>query len=390
MKGLMVVIALAIIVPGVRTAAWAQAGWYLTPSLRLSESFDDNIFGTSTNRESDFITRVTPGLDGGYRSEPFTLTAAGAFESDIFAKNPQLNDPTTGWNAGLNAQYLPTRNWTLGLNVNYFETKSLTTFTQGLININLQNPLNPANTVQFGRQRVTLLSALGSAAYQITPRTSANGSFGYTHSTFEGGASNTAYTTQLGLSHQVTAVDTGTFNYLISVFDSPDSPTTVVNTPMIGWIRQFSPATTLNVSAGPSFVEGSVYPAVNAQLTHQFKIFDIVANAALRYSYAQGFVVGEAGAQNTQNVAATLTAEPIRSLLLSLVLGASKYDSISESTLPTVTTYGVALVATYQILKWLSASASYTFYYQEQSGGNIPHSVLSLGLEAKYPMRVDQ
>ena len=386
----MVVIALAIIVPGVRTAAWAQAGWYLTPSLRLSESFDDNIFGTSTNRESDFITRVTPGLDGGYRSEPFTLTAAGAFESDIFAKNPQLNDPTTGWNAGLNAQYLPTRNWTLGLNVNYFETKSLTTFTQGLININLQNPLNPANTVQFGRQRVTLLSALGSAAYQITPRTSANGSFGYTHSTFEGGASNTAYTTQLGLSHQVTAVDTGTFNYLISVFDSPDSPTTVVNTPMIGWIRQFSPATTLNVSAGPSFVEGSVYPAVNAQLTHQFKIFDIVANAALRYSYAQGFVVGEAGAQNTQNVAATLTAEPIRSLLLSLVLGASKYDSISESTLPTVTTYGVALVATYQILKWLSASASYTFYYQEQSGGNIPHSVLSLGLEAKYPIRVDQ
>jgi len=386
----MVVIALAIIVPGVRTSAWAQAGWYLTPSLRLSESFDDNIFGTSTNRESDFITRVTPGLDGGYRSEPFTLTAAGAFESDIFAKNPQLDDPTTGWNAGLNAQYLPTRNWTLGLNINYFETKSLTTFTQGLININLQNPLNPANTVQFGRQRVTLLSASGSAAYQITPRTSANGSFAYTYSTFEGGSTNTVYATQLGLSHQITAVDTGTFNYLISVFDSPGSPTTVVNTPMIGWIRQFSPVTTLNVSAGPSFVEGSVYPAVNAQLTHQFKIFDIVANAALRYSYAQGFVVGEAGAQNTQNATATLTAEPIRSLLLSLVLGASKFDSISERTVPTVTTYGVALVATYQILKWLSASASYTFYYQEQSGGNIPHSVLSLGLEAKYPIRVDQ
>jgi len=386
----MVVFALAMIVPGVRTAAWAQAGWYLTPSLRLSESYDDNIFGTSTNRETDFITRVMPGLDGGYRSDPFTLTATGGFESDIFAKNSQLNDPTTGWNAGLNVQYLPTRNWTLGLNINYYETKNLTSFNQGLINVNLLNPLNPANTIQFGRQRTTLLSASGSAAYQISPRTSANGSFGYTYSTLEGGASNTAYTTQLGLSHQITAVDTGTFNYLNNVFDSPNSPTTVVNSPTIGWIRQFSPATTLNVSAGPSFVEGSVYPAVNALLTHQFKIFDVVATASLRYSYSQGFVVGEGGAQNVQSGAATITAEPIRSLLLSLVLGASKYDSINERTAPTVTTYGVALVATYQILRWLSARASYTFNYQEQSGGNIPHSVLSLGLEARYPIRVDQ
>ena len=118
--------------------------------------------------------------------------------------------------------------------------------------------------------------------------------------------------------------------------------------------------------------------------------FDVVANASLRYTYSQGFVVGEAGAQNTQTVAATITAEPIRSLLLSLVLGASKYDNISGRTTPNVTTYGVALSATYQILKWLSARASYTFYYQEQSGGNIPHNVLSLGLEASYPIRVDQ
>src|SRR5262245_40479538 len=145
----MAVIALAVIVPGVHTAAWAQAGWYLTPSLRLSESYDDNIFGTSTNRESDFITRVTPGLDGGYRSDPLTLTANGAFESDIFAKNPQLDDPTTGWNAGLNAQYLPDRNWTLGLNINYYETKSLTSFTQSMINITPQNPVQPSNTYQY-------------------------------------------------------------------------------------------------------------------------------------------------------------------------------------------------------------------------------------------------
>lgn len=390
MKGLVVVAIVSIVIAsGVRAPAWAQAGWYVTPSVRLSESFDNNIFGSSSDRQTDFITRITPGLEGGYRSEPFTLLASGAFESDIFAKNPQLNDATTGWQAGLNGQYLPTRALTLGLNVSYTETKSLPTLTQGLASLTLVNPLNGANIIQFGRQRVTLFSASSSAGYQFSPRTAATSAFSYTHSTFEGGATNSVYGTQFGVSHQFTALDTAMLTYLISVFESPGIATEVSNTPMIGWTRRFTPSTTLSIAAGPSFAEGSVSPAVNAQLNHLFKVFDKVATVSLGYTYAPGFVIGQAGLQNTQTAFGLIGIEPLRSLRVSLGPSFSRFES-QNGTSPTITTYGVGVTASYQIYRWLSALASYTYSYQVQSIGNIPHSVLSFGLEVIYPVRTDQ
>src|SRR5256885_14703243 len=44
---------------------------------------------------------LLPGAAGGYSSDPFTLLLTGGFEADIFAKHSELNDPVTGWNAGL-------------------------------------------------------------------------------------------------------------------------------------------------------------------------------------------------------------------------------------------------------------------------------------------------
>ena len=132
--------------------------------------------------------------------------------------------PTTGWNAGMNGHYLPIRSLTLGLNVGYTETKSLPTLTQGLTSLTLLNPLNPANAVQSGRQRATLFSASSSVEYRFTQGTGATSAFSYTHSTFEGGAPNTVYTTQLGLSHRVTPLDTATLGYRGQRVREPGGP----------------------------------------------------------------------------------------------------------------------------------------------------------------------
>ena len=49
------------ILEGVRTGG-LRGRLYLVPSLSLTEEFDSNIFGTASNRESDFITRPAAGL----------------------------------------------------------------------------------------------------------------------------------------------------------------------------------------------------------------------------------------------------------------------------------------------------------------------------------------
>jgi uncharacterized protein (PEP-CTERM system associated) len=87
-------LAVVLLLLDLNSAAWAQAGFYVTPSFSVAEEFDDNVFVTSTGKRSDLITRFTPGIELGYYSEPFRLLARSSFDAEIFADNTQLNDAT--------------------------------------------------------------------------------------------------------------------------------------------------------------------------------------------------------------------------------------------------------------------------------------------------------
>jgi hypothetical protein len=72
MTGLRVAVAVLLLL-GMPALAGAQAGWYLTPRLSLAEEYQSNVFGTSSNEKSDFVTRMAPGLTFGYFSDPLEL-----------------------------------------------------------------------------------------------------------------------------------------------------------------------------------------------------------------------------------------------------------------------------------------------------------------------------
>src|SRR5437867_3713017 len=379
----------------------STAGFYLIPSFRLSESFDDNVFGSSVNRQSDFISRFSPGLQGGYNSDPFTLLLRGGFEADVFAKHPELNDPITGWNAGLNVRYLPIRRLTLDANIGYTETKSLPTLTQTLVDLTLANALNAANTVQQGRQKTTLLSASSSAAYQFTPLTTGTSSISYTQSTFQGGTSNTAYGAQVGVSRQFTLRDTGTLSDIQNLFESTGVPTTYTNAPTVGWTRQLTPLVTLSLQAGPQFSSrgGGVDLYANASLVYEYKVADRLIRASAAYVHSQGFVVGQAGPTTADTFSSSLAFEPFRSLQLNAGTTYSKFSSSSATTISgsattgttSTTTQGITAGASYRISRWLTARTSYSFSHQEQKpGATIPHNVVLIGLDFSYPVRVDR
>src|SRR5262245_50250298 len=50
----------------------AERRLVLVPFLAVSERYDDNIFQDSSNKESDFITAVTPGIRLHYLPQPET------------------------------------------------------------------------------------------------------------------------------------------------------------------------------------------------------------------------------------------------------------------------------------------------------------------------------
>lgn len=89
--------------------AWGQAGVYAKPWIAYGKEFDDNVFNDATGRKSDVVTRFTPGLEFGYRSEPFTLLGRYDFDAEIFAKNTKLTQAQARQRGGIQFDYKPTR-----------------------------------------------------------------------------------------------------------------------------------------------------------------------------------------------------------------------------------------------------------------------------------------
>lgn len=152
--GLAAVVCAAFLVAA-PVAALAQAGFYITPSLRLSEEFDDNVVVTASGERADFITRFTPGIELGYRSEPFTLLARSSFDAEVFADNPDL--AAARKRASPELKYLPCRLLTLSLDASSIDT----TTPSGLAG---------ASGVQLARGHATELIVIPTAAYQLTAR----------------------------------------------------------------------------------------------------------------------------------------------------------------------------------------------------------------------------
>jgi len=187
-----------------------------------------------------------------------------------------------------------------------------------------------------------------------------------------------------------------------NVFESPGTSTTYTNAPTVGWTRQLTPLVTLSLQAGLQFsTDGSVGAYANASLSYEYKVADRLVRASVAYVHSEGFVVGQAGPTTTDTFSSSIAFSPSRSLLVSVGTTTSRFSagtsssststaSSATSSISSTTTYGATANASYQIFSWLTARTSYSFSYQEQSTGNIPHNVVLVGLDISYPFRFDR
>jgi hypothetical protein len=374
-EALIALLLLAAVVAGIPAAALAQTGWVVLPSFTLAEEFDDNVFVSTTDPKSDFITRMTPGLQLGYRSVPFTLLASASIDAEIYANNSELSDAANRKRAALEVKYLPFRLLTMSLDVTYFET-------------NTPSELVPTTGLQLARTRATQLAIIPAATYQITSVDTATASYAFFHDTLEGGLDNDTHRVKLGYARQLTALDTGFVDYRLHVFENEGGPTTITNTPTLGWKRQLTPTTVLTleggprfVSRGPSFIDDTVEPEAHASLEHSFKH----AKVALEYHRTEAIVVGRPGKVELESVTGSFEIEPVR--LLKLRFQPGYYRTFGGED-PTASVYGFLLGALYPIKSWLTARLDYRFAYQKQADTALPHNIVTLSLDFLYPVRV--
>jgi len=187
-----------------------------------------------------------------------------------------------------------------------------------------------------------------------------------------------------------------------NVFESPGDIHDLHQCPNGGRDASTEPLVTLSLQAGLQFsTDGSVGAYANASLSYEYKVADRLVRASVAYVHSEGFVVGQAGPTTTDTFSSSIAFSPSRSLLVSVGTTTSRFSagtsssststaSSATSSISSTTTYGATANASYQIFSWLTARTSYSFSYQEQSAGNIPHNVVLVGLDISYPFRFDR
>src|SRR6185369_4903773 len=72
-------------------AALAQGAFQMRPLLTTAQLYDSNLFFTKTDRQSDLITRISPGLLSEYWSPRLALRSRYTLDLERFTDHPELS-----------------------------------------------------------------------------------------------------------------------------------------------------------------------------------------------------------------------------------------------------------------------------------------------------------
>lgn len=358
--------------------AWAQA--FITPSLTISEDYDDNIRQTSTKTQSDFVTRVSPGLRLEWKEYPWDVSVAGAFRPEIFARHTDLNTATENRDASAAVEFRPTPLVTLSLAENYIRSVNPETVT-------------PRIRLIPGRFASTSNTVAPAVTYHLTPLTSARVgySFDILRSEAPGSADSDTHQGDLSLQHQLTPRTSGTVRYTFTHFQVQGSPEQDAHFPRGGVAFAYSPTIRLSLEAGPLFLErpdGSLQVSWGGTTTYEQEFKQGRFSLGYDRNATVGGLLGAPGI--TQDLRAALILEPLRRL--TVTLAGDGQETVSSGPAPArvnFVTASVGLRLTYRVLRWLSVDAGYRYERQDDRTGSLSlkRDVFSLSVTASEQFR---
>lgn len=350
------------------TPVWAQAGDYVKPWIAYGEEFDDNVLNSTQSRQSDVVTRVTSGVELGYRSEPFTLLGSYDFSSEIFAQHPRLTQAQARQHGGLRFGYRPTRLWTLGFVGDYIESER-------------PQDLNTTTGIGGERGRSRGYELAPELIYRINPLTTAIARYGFSHnerpqgvtvgvSGLTSNAENDRHDAEFALARELTSRDKGLLAYGFRHFTTggtllsnqarrfDDSLSSQVLS--LGWTRELSSLMMLNLRGGPRFSRGEAAPEVEGSLSRRFHH----GEAMFTYGRTQNIAVGRSGPVETESYLGSINYQ----VLPRFLVRANPGYHINEGENFTTKVYRLDLNASYAISPWLLLQGQYRFSFERESG----------------------
>src|SRR5437867_9293089 len=358
----------------------------VTPSISVSEEYNDNVFLDNRRRESDFITSFAPAVTLFVNSPSYTLSAGYSFGADLYARQNGLSNPLARQNFLADGMYRHTPELTLTAIESFAFNRST-------------NLLAP-NTFSTGRQESWINTFTPGVAWQMTSRNALSVSATYTALRFEGqgaGINSDTYGLLSSLSHAFTPRLTGLLGYGFTYVDVREQGTSTTHTPALGLSYRLTQTLLGTVSGGPAITEFAgetiLSPAGTATLVQTLPF----GSAGLQYVRGVSAAGGFGGATDTQTASGTLTISGWqRGLIVALNPVYSVAESISSRQARQVDarSFTLTLSASYQIARYATVFGGYTFFQQRTSGSSatqldVDQNRVRFGLQFGYPINFD-
>jgi hypothetical protein len=369
-----------LIPPVEKAAAKPSEGFYITPSLSVGELYDDNLFFSSTNRQQDFFTRVSPGIQAGYQSTPLTFLGGYTSDSEFYSRHTELTTFQMRQRALFELKAMPTESLRLSTRGTYSKT-------------NAPWELNTFTGVALTRVRADRLALDPSISYRFDPLTTAKGDFTVSRDRMVNAISINSALARVSLDRRISSTDTVTAGYTGRRFEFDGDGTITSHAPLLGWEHKFSPLTTLTLRAGPRFTEGSLddRPEALASIQHLLPQGEV----SLAYSNMQTTVIGQPVSVMTESVRLTAKYRPLPHLEIALEPTVARATSDTFKT----TVYISNVELAYQFTKELALRGTHQFSlmrgdFNPATGPvagtvEVPHNMFWLRLVVTYPFRVE-
>ncbi len=142
------------------------ADYRVTPSIRLGQGWDSNIFGTSSNEVSDFYSTVTPDLAFSAASPNLSMQLRGSVEGRWYYDHPDVSSAGYSKNVRLTSAWKPTARFSMSPAAYYLETLD-STARSFLVPVDPTVP--PLGIANYGLQKSRDFGGSIGLQYQATP-----------------------------------------------------------------------------------------------------------------------------------------------------------------------------------------------------------------------------
>jgi hypothetical protein len=356
----------------------------LTPSLTLGGEYNDNIDQEPSDKTSDWIGRIIPGLTVAMLRPEYELSAGYNLSANFYAENSDRN--------GVDSQQLY-------LDFLYrFDPRVTFTLSERFV-YNIESNVVSSSGLSVGRRDSYGNTVGANLAFQATPRTTlnvfaSNSLLRYEDTSGEDAQDSTTYRGGVGAAYLFTPRFTGRINFEVGYLDPEDDPSVVTYTSLLGFTYQLTRTLSATVNGGATVTVGqletggqdetTVTPSGSASIEQTFTY------GSFGVGYAHAITSEAVGVSETQTAFATLRLATRRRELQFQVTPSYAHTNRPDGG-DDNDTFNVAVGVIYQIARNFALTGGYNFYHQKGSGtlGDVTQNRVFLGLQYLYPINID-